>query len=39
MNDGSGNASGAKKTLTVEERDAERAELGIIATGQGEQQK
>ena len=42
MNGGSGNASGAKKILTVEERDAElaeRAELGIIATGQGEQQK
>ena len=39
MNGGSGNASGAENGLTVEERDAERAELGIIATGQGEQQK
>ena len=34
-----GGAGGAGNGLTVEQRDAERAELGIIATGQGEQQK
>ena len=34
-----GGAGGAGNGLTVEQRDAEMAELGIIATGQGEQQK
>ena len=34
-----GGAGGGTSGLTVEERDAEIAELGIIATGQGEQQK